>query len=51
MQSYQMEGRYLSEHPIYREKQSYFEHMRNIGLLKAYDWTSDFCNNKTVLEI
>jgi len=46
-----MGNRYLSEHPIYREKQSYFEHMRDIGLLKAYDWTTDICINKRVLEI
>lgn len=48
MKSYQG---YLYEHPIYSEKQSYLEHMTNTALLKTYNWASDFCINKCVLEI
>ena len=39
------------EHPIYNKKESYFDHLLNTALGKAYYWASDFCINKSVLEI
>jgi len=46
-----IDQQYLYEHPIYSKKESYSEHLTNTALLKAYYWASDFCINKSVLEI
>ncbi len=39
------------EHIIYNKRRSYYEHMVQTALLRAYDWAKNYCKNKTVLEI